>query len=163
MNTAELQKLVKTSGYQVFLLACPASIPCNFALHPWFVCVRNGEISRYEIRFEMSRDNPDIFKHFHLNQLPPFSGIEKFTFIPKEYLWKNVRLLGMVEGDENSLAKKVLDFIEQSSEKYPYCNKYKIWGPNSNTYAQWVLNNFPDFKVDLPWNCFGKNYGIKIL
>ena len=60
------QKLVKSQGYQVFLFICPAFIPCHFALHPWFVCVKDGNISRWEVRFEKNYNNPDIGKHLHL-------------------------------------------------------------------------------------------------
>lgn len=33
---------------------------------------------------------------------------------------------------------------------------YKLTGPNSNTYTQWVLNKFPEWDIKLPWNAFGK-------
>lgn len=151
------QKLIKTNGYQVFLFTCPASLPFVFAVHPWFVCIKNGEISRWEVRFEKNKNNPATGKHLHLNLLPPFVGIEMFSFLSKRFLWK-AKLLGYIEGNENSTAKKVFDFIENSKNIYPYKDKYLLWGPNSNTYTQWVLNAFPDFDLKLPWNCFGRNY-----
>ena len=74
-----------------------------------------------------------------------------------KYYWEG-KLLGYIEGDENSTAKKVAEFIKNSKTIYPYCYKYSLRGPNSNTYAQWVLDNFPEFKVTLPKNSIGKNY-----
>ncbi|MEK7555250.1 MAG: DUF3750 domain-containing protein [Patescibacteria group bacterium] len=156
MEAKNFQKLVKPNGYQVFLFICPASIPCNFAIHSWFVCVRNGEISRWEVRFEKNNRNPNIGKHLHVNSLPSFSGIEIIPYISK-FLW-NAKLLNYIEGNENSAAKNIFNFIEKSKNSYPYRDKYLLWGPNSNTYVQWILNHFPDFNIKLPWNCFGKNY-----
>ena len=51
----------------------------------------------------------------------------------------------------------MIEFIKTSKDAYPYKN-YKLSGPNSNTYAQWILNNFPEAGIKLPWNCFDKNY-----
>jgi Protein of unknown function (DUF3750). len=160
MKKNNFYDLIKLDRYQVFLFTCPVSIPLSFASHPWFVCIKNGEISRWEVRFEKNKINPEIGNHLHLNSLPPFSGIEKLQFIPKKFLWP-ANLLGYVEGGSDSLAKKIIDFIETSPKNYIYRNQYSFIGPNSNTYAQWVLNNFPEFKIKLPWNSFGKNLKIK--
>jgi hypothetical protein len=154
------KNLIKPEGYQVFLFVCPVSMPLNFASHPWFVCVKNGIISRWEVRFEKNSSDPSIGRHLHLNSLPPFSGIEKIQLIPKRFLWK-AKLLGFVEGTKNSLAEKMIRFIESSPADYIDRNRYSFIGPNSNTYAQWVLNNFPDFKIKLPWNSYGKNFKNK--
>ena len=63
----------------------------------------------------------------------------------------------MIEGDENSLAAKMAEFIEHSPETYSHSKEYSLVGPNSNTYVQWILNMFPEFPAKLPWNAFGKN------
>lgn len=64
----------------------------------------------------------------------------------------------MIEGDEGSLAAKMAEFIERSPETYPFKNQYRFRGPNSNTYAQWILNHFPETGMALSWNAFGKKY-----
>ncbi len=61
-----------------------------------------------------------------------------------------------MEGDEKSIISEMVKFIEQSPQIYPHKNIYSFLGPNSNTYVQWVLNNFPELEVRLPWNAFGK-------
>jgi Protein of unknown function (DUF3750) len=157
MQKKYFDKLLKPDGYQIFLLICPASIPCNFAAHPWFVCVKNGEISRWEVRFEKNDLSPESAKHLQINSLPPFSGIEKLFFLQKKLLW-HAKLLGYIEGGDDSLAKKIYDFIIDSSQNYPWRDIYGLFGPNSNTFAQWVLDHFPEFKVSLPWNCVGKGF-----
>lgn len=152
----DFQKLIKDKGYQVFLFVCPVSLPFSFASHPWFVCVRNGEVSRWEVRYRADK-NSLLGKHLYHNDLPIFSGIEMFYFISKKFLWSG-KLFGHIEGDENSLASKMYYFIENSKDNYPYCNRYHLLGPNSNTYAQMVLDNFPECGLTLPVNAVGKGF-----
>ena len=80
-------------------------------------------------------------------------------FMLNKFFW-NAKLLYYIEGDEYSVAKNIYNFIEKSKDNYPYVDKYFPWGPNSNTFVQWVLNHFPDFNIKLPWNCFGKKCKI---
>lgn len=150
----KFQQLVNKEKYQVFLFACPANVPLNFALHTWFVINKQGSISRWEVLFRKIQRKKS-WGHLYTDFFSPFQGIEIFTFSQK-YFWKG-KLLGQIEGET---AKRMIEFIESSPTKYPYCYKYFLRGPNSNTYTQWVLNNFPEFKTVLPYNSFGKNYEI---
>ncbi|OGZ07134.1 MAG: hypothetical protein A3D65_03590 [Candidatus Lloydbacteria bacterium RIFCSPHIGHO2_02_FULL_50_13] len=150
----KFQHLIDKEKYQVIIFGCPSNIPFNFALHPWFVVNKQGSISRWEVLFRKIRREKS-WGHLYMNFFPPFQGIEILPFSQK-YFWKG-KLLGQIEGD---VAKRMAEFIENSPTKYPYCDKYFLSGPNSNTYAQWILNNFLEFKVRLPWNSFGQNYEI---
>jgi len=154
-NFQEFESLIKKDKYQVFVFCCPALFPFNFFRHPWFVLNKKGEISRWEIRHDI---NLEKHNHLFINNQHPFQGINT-TYFVKNYFWK-AKLLGYLEGDENSTIKGVIDFIENSKENYPYCNRYFGLGPNSNTYLQWVLNNFPEFNVKLSWRFIGKNFKI---
>jgi len=149
MNNNDYNKLINPDEYQVFILYSPANVPFNFAIHPWFVCNEKGEISRWEVLFRVNKDSS--WGHLHLNRFPPFSGIEIFPF-SEQWFWKG-RLFKKVEGE---LAKNIIDFIRKSRANYPHKN-YSLGGTNSNTYAQWVLNHFPEIDLKLPWNAFGKN------
>jgi len=94
-----------------------------------------------------------VFKDFFND---PTIGIGIYHGSKKK--WKGT-LIGSITGDENSLAREMHDFINTESLNYRYKNIYKVYpGPNSNTYIQWILNKFPESKITLPWNCFGKNY-----
>jgi hypothetical protein len=96
--------------------------------------------------------------HLSLNALPLWRGWRIFHSSKySKYVW-SVTLHGVVEGEEGSLAARMAACIEQSPEKYPFCDEYAYTGPNSNTYAQWVLNQFPDSGLTLPWNSFGKGF-----
>jgi len=138
--------------YQVSLYTCPGNLPFAFATHPWFVVNNNGVISRYEVLFRGDKES----RHLHKDFLKPFTGIGMFPYINK-FFWP-ARLITTVEGDEGSLVHHLTEYIEASVNDYLYRNTYALTGPNSNTYVQWVLNHFPEFKVKLPWNAFGKNY-----
>jgi hypothetical protein len=156
-NAREFEKLVKPDRYQVFLFTCPATMPFAFATHPWFVVNRKGTISRWEIFW---RPQDWIFRwgHLHKDFYSPTQGIEMFFFSDKHF-WKRSEIVGAIEGTEGSLAQKMADRIEASPDAYPFCNRYAISGPNSNTYIQWALNQFPESGMCLPWNAIGKNFG----
>ena len=154
----DFNKLVKKDRFQVFLFTCSASMPLSFARHYWFVCVKKGQISRWEVLFRKNRCKTS-WGHLHLNFLTPFKGIEIIPFYEK-FFWK-ARLAGYIDGKADSIAKKMVNFIENSNKNYPYCYKYSLTGPNSNTYIQWVISHFSEFKLTLSWNSFGKHYKIK--
>ncbi len=156
MSEQEFENLIKKDKYQVFIFTSWAHIPFIFAMHPWFVINKKGVISRYEIVWKKNCCEGKSFGHLHLNAIPPWSGIGIFSF-SKKHFWKS-KLLGMIEGDENSHSCGVMEFIENSKTSYPYLNKYVLTGPNSNTYAQWILDKFPEFNIKLPWSCIGKAY-----
>jgi len=143
--------------YQVFLFVSPSNIPFNFASHPWFVINKRGSTSRWEVLFRKIIKHKTSWGHLYMNFFPLFSGIEILPLYQK-YFWKG-KLLGKIEGE---IAKQIAEFIENSPTVYPYCDKYSLVGPNSNTFAQWVLSNFPEFKIELPWNSFGKNYKVNV-
>ena len=148
----QFPEIVDEEKFQVFLFVCPGNMPFNFALHPWFVINTQGSFSRYEVLFRRG-ESATSFGHVHKNFYPPFQGIEIISCVPR-FFWKP-RLLTSLEGEA---ARRVADFIERSPTIYPYRDRYFLGGPDSDTYAQWVLNQFPEWKVRLPWNCFGKNF-----
>ncbi|MEK7181079.1 MAG: DUF3750 domain-containing protein [Patescibacteria group bacterium] len=159
MPEESFKELINKNLYQVFLFTCPANIPLSFAVHPWFICSRKGEISRWEI---LHRKNQcaSSWGYLHLNYLPPTSGIEVFTFA-KKYYWGG-KLISWSEGGENSPAHKMINFLEESPQNYPFCDRYSIFAPNSNTYAEWVIRHFPESNFKLPKNSFGRYYARKI-
>lgn len=150
MSTNEYQHLIDTNRYQVFIFHCPVTFPLNFASHPWFVCNEKGAITRWEVLDRLNGNGE--WAYLHKNFFPTFSGIEIIPFIRRKPLWKG-KLLKQVEGD---LAKRMIDVITSSYERYPI-KEYSLIGTNSNTYAQWVLDHFEELDFELPWNSFGKN------
>ncbi len=151
------EELVKNDKYQVFLFTCPAGVPVSFARHPWFVINKKGSVERWEV-FHIPEVEHERWGHLHRNALPPTRGIPMFSSSkhPKHF-WKG-RLSGYIEGGVGSAAHQMAECIENSPTAYLYCNTYSLKGPNSNTYVQWVINQFPASGLSLPWNSFGKNF-----
>lgn len=147
----KFENLIDKNKYQVFVFCCPAYIPFHFFRHPWFVINKKGEISRYEIRHTLNKTNNN---HLFINNQPPFEGIQKTLFVKEKW---EASLLGSVEGD---LAHKMIVAIEYTPQEYPYCHNYSGIGPNSNTYLQWILNKFPEFKIKLSWRFIGKDFHV---
>ncbi|MBI3305858.1 DUF3750 domain-containing protein [Candidatus Nomurabacteria bacterium] len=160
MTSEDLEKLIKKDKYQVFIFTCPCSIPINFAQHTWFVVNKKGVISRWEVLLRFFRKDflNNKESYLYLDLMPKTEGMEVLPF-KRGWYWKS-KLLTTIEGDENSTARKMIDFIENSKNTYKYTNTYALRGPNSNTYIQWVLDHFPELKIRLPWNAFGKNFKI---
>jgi hypothetical protein len=62
---------------------------------------------------------------------------------------------------EGEMARRVAGVLRRV-EDYPYCERYRYWpGPNSNTFAAWVLRE-AGLEHSLHWKAFGKNYRGKI-
>jgi hypothetical protein len=152
--------LIRPDKYQVFLMTCPASLPLSFASHPWFVANKKGVVTRWGVGWKPERyEAKERWGHLSMDNLPPFQGLRVLHFTDK-LLWKS-SLIKVIEGDENSIAEKMVKFIEESPKAYPYKDTYSFLGPNSNTYAQWVINSFPELCMRLPWNSFGRGTNWK--
>lgn len=156
MDPKAFKKLLKKDKYQVFLFSCPVAFPVQIGFHYWFVINKKGKISRWEMLHKKKASEPS-WGHLYLNLMAPTKGLRIFLFL-KKFHWKS-HLRGFVEGNNNSLAKKMADFIEKSPESYNYNYKFNlIFGPNSNTFIQYIINKFPESNLKLSWKAFGKNY-----
>ncbi len=159
MTQERFEKLIDKNKYQVFVFISPAWLPVFFANHSWLVVNKMGNISRWEVLFQRKGKSEHHWGHLHKNFFKPWQGIEVIPFYRK-ILWPS-RLLKLVESYKGSDVEKMVNIIEGSGGIYPYWDKYFSLGPNSNTYVQFILDKFPEFKIKLPWNCIGKDYGKK--
>ncbi len=157
MQNQNLESFVKQDSYQVFLFVCPANIPFSFAIHPWFVVNKQGVLSRWEVLYRKNVKMPE-WGHIHKDVLPAFSGIEMFPF-SQNYFWKGT--LKLIVEDSAGVASNLIQCIENSPLTYPYRSLYHLLGPNSNTYFNWVLQQFPKIKSKHSWRAIGKNYTQK--
>jgi hypothetical protein len=115
-------------------------------------------VSRWEVFWRPVQKWPARWGHLHKDFYAVTQGLAKYFFTEK-YLWKNgTTLIGCIEGD---VAREMADFIEATPRSYPYRDTYSLWGPNSNTYAAWVLSQFPAAGIALPWNAFGTSFGYR--
>lgn len=165
-RAGRVEDLIQKDKYQVFLLVCPATLPFSFATHPWFVVNNKCRVSRYGVSWRSANGSgKPLFGqhmcngcvgHLHKDGRPPSEGIEIFPY-SKNFFWRG-RIVGSVEGDEGSLAARMVDFVEKSFSTYPYSETYKLLGPNSNTFVGWILEHFYESGMRLPWNAMGKNF-----
>ncbi|MDQ5922574.1 MAG: hypothetical protein QG644_282 [Patescibacteria group bacterium] len=156
MSLDEFEKLIKKDKYQIFFFSSPPHLPFFFARHPWFVINKKGEVSRWEILVQNNNCcNKSVKEHLYKNHYPLTRGLGLFPVI--KWYWKS-ELVKYTEGEEGSSAQQMVEFIENSKNTYPYCHKYLGLGPNSNTYAKWILDKFPEFGLKLSWRYVGKDY-----
>ena len=48
--------------------------------------------------------------------------------------------------------------VLENATEYPHCGRYRAWpGPNSNTFAAWVLRR-AGVEHKLPWKALGSNF-----
>lgn len=92
--------------------------------------------------------------HLYLDAREPFAPLGLLTIGGKAIF--DADFLGKCEGGEGSTAEKMVNLIESSPTSYPNCEKYSLFSPNSNSYVRWVLRQFPEVKLRIPWNTFGK-------
>jgi hypothetical protein len=111
-------------------------------------------LSRWEI-WESKKDNKvEHWDYLYKNKFLPFKGVRTIYLLDNFFTNKTV-LVDKIEGEE---IIDIIEFIENSPINYLFKSKYRYLGPNSNTYTQWIIKNFPKYKFKLKWNALGKNY-----
>ncbi len=136
---------------EVSLCSCPAHIPLSFGAHTWFVLNEGWKLSRYEVLFRKNKDTARWY--LHINNSWFFDGLEILPLV-ESWRWKT-KVVDSISGE---VAQKIIAKIKESPRNYPHLHKYRLIGPNSNTYTQWILDQFPEWRVRLPRNAFWKNY-----
>jgi hypothetical protein len=95
------------------------------AAHYWFVVWDGGECHRWEV-WQTKNAGGRAVGHLHCDLKPPDAGVGGGP----------MRIAAEWTGEEAAALKRVLD----NAASYPYCQRYFVWpGPNSNTFAAWVL------------------------
>ncbi|HWL92159.1 MAG TPA: DUF3750 domain-containing protein [Phycisphaerae bacterium] len=137
---ASLYDLNQTGQAVVRLYAAPIPGIEGIATHPWFV-VKHANWNGFN-RWEVWQDAGYPYGHVRLNL---------------QYLEDDVGAGGATVVAElvGPAAESVVSFIESQSPFYPCQNYYEYFpGPNSNSYAQWVLDN-TGWQVTLPSTSIG--------
>jgi hypothetical protein len=128
----------------VELRDAPLPLIGALAVHCWFV-VRDdaGRCERWEVWQTPDAGGTSI-GHVHRDLKGPDEGVGGGP----------PRLLARWEGEAARRVKTVLQRIE----RYPYCRRYRYWpGPNSNTFAAWVLRE-AGIEYAFHWKALGAKY-----
>jgi hypothetical protein len=96
-----------------------------FAVHYWFVVWDSDGCHRWEV-WQTKNAGGRSIGHLHCDLKHPDAGVGGGP----------ARLAAQWTGDQAIAIKRVLE----KAQAYPFCQKYRYWpGPNSNTFAAWVL------------------------
>ena len=105
-----------------------ASLPSLLGLiasHYWFVVLEGGEAHRWEV-WQAKNAGGRSIGHVHRDLKHPDDGVGGGP----------ARIAAEWQGDDALAIKRVLE----NAAAYPFCERYRYWpGPNSNTFAAWVL------------------------
>lgn len=148
---APLYTLLDDSESIVRLYCAPVPGYEDIATHPWFVVKRAGadHFDRWEIasfsdryRYELAIRADGVYGNIYNN----IAGPDEFF---GRAGWVQAELRGPG-------AEPIIDFIQTQSPHYPCRNTYTLFpGPNSNTYAQWVLDQ-TGWDAQLPESAIGR-------
>lgn len=113
-----------------------------FAVHPWIIYKRKGEITytRYDV---VGWRAPQV--------------VQRNYALP-DGLWYGSTPELLVDHQGEGV-ESMIDDIEAAVASYPYANQYRSYpGPNSNTFLAHIGRQVPGLKLDLPANAIGKDY-----
>ena len=127
------------------------SLPGIIADHYWLLLFHAAEdrqlqeCDRWEV-WQQAHQNESCWGHLHKNLLAPFEGVGNGTS----------KLIQQWTDEE---AVSIIKKVESSPQNYPFINKYRYWpGPNSNTFAQWIVRD----KAKLGVRAIGRNFPVPI-
>jgi hypothetical protein len=116
-----------------------------FAVHYWFVVFDYGTAERWEVWQRKNAGGRSI-GHVHCDLKAPDEGVGGGPACTAME-WEGSAALNL---------KRVL----MDSKNYPYCHLYRYWpGPNSNTFAAWVLQQ-AGIEFPLPRKAIGCKYRL---
>ena len=116
-----------------------------FAAHYWFVVWDDGGCHRWEV-WQTANAGGRSIGHVHCDLKHPDADVGGGA----------TRIAAEWTGREAEAIKAVLDKVAD----YPACGKYRYWpGPNSNTFAAWVLRK-AGVKHALGPMAFGKRFPV---
>ena len=142
---------------QAWLVASPLPIPLNLiSVHTWCVVSdRNNKTDRWEV-WHRKLPIQNRWGYIHCNLFAPFQGIG-INPIYTSCCWDSV-LLNYWEGDA---ACRLAIILSNSVRKYPLRGRYRYWpGPNSNTYIQWIFDQFQGEAIQLPKKALGASFMV---
>ena len=117
------------------------------AWHYWFVVTDDSGCHRWEV-WQTKNAGGSCIGHVHCDLKRPEDGVGGGPS----------RVAAQWSGEPALRIARVLGAIEN----YPYCEVYRYWpGPNSNTFAAWVLRKAGISEVLDPRG-IGRNYRAKI-
>lgn len=112
-------------------------------IHPWFLTKSENsqELNRWEVSVFNNSSAGFVWENLDA-PIVDYGG--------------GVFLIAELTGPD---ALSVIDFLENRLDEYPNKNTFSLWGPNCNTFVQWVLDQ-TGWNVTLPDSALGKDFPI---
>jgi hypothetical protein len=113
-----------------------------FAVHPWIIYKRKGEITftRYDV---VGWRAPQV--------------VQRNYALP-DGLWYG-SIPELLVDHRGAGVEAMIDEVEAAVASYPHADEYRSYpGPNSNTFLAHIGREVPALKLDLPANAIGKDY-----
>nr|WP_315479883.1 DUF3750 domain-containing protein [uncultured Rhodoferax sp.] len=114
----------------------------NFAVHPWIIYKRKGEVAytRYDV---VGWRAPQV--------------VQRNYAIPDGLWYGSVPAL--LVDHRGAEVEAMIDGIEAAVASYPFADQYRSYpGPNSNTFLAHIGREVKALQLDLPANAIGKDY-----
>jgi len=114
------------------------------AVHYWFVVFEpGGACHRWEV-WQARNTGGTSIGHLHCDLKPADAGVGGGP----------ARIAAEWRSEQAASLRRVLE----NATEYPHCGRYRAWpGPNSNTFAAWVLRR-AGVEHKLPWKALGSNF-----
>lgn len=114
------------------------------AVHSWFVVFEpGGDCHRCEV-WQTKNAGGTSIGHVHRDLKPPDAGVGGGP--------------ARIAREWTGAGAERISAVLESCSSYPYCHRYLAWpGPNSNTFAAWVLRQ-AGVAHRLPWRAFGRGF-----
>lgn len=138
---------------QVHVMYSRVSLPLPPASHVWFVINDHGILSRYEGLDLRHKRSDGLDGYIFQDYFPPDAGMPVWI-TRKTPTWRAYTLC-VIEGDD---AQHLAQILRDSLQDYPH-KHYRLLGPNSNTYARWILDTAGLTHIKLPITAVGKGFG----
>jgi hypothetical protein len=118
------------------------------AVHYWFTVLdpASGRCDRWEV-WQRKHAGGESVGHLHCNLKAPDAGVGGGP----------ARVHAEWRGET---AFRITSVLEESRTRYPHAHRYLPWpGPNSNTFAAWVLRE-AGVALELPRRAIGRNFRV---
>ena len=139
--------------FQVAIMYSRVSLPLPPASHVWFIINDHGTLSRYEGLDWRHRRSDGLDGYIFQDYFPPSVGLPVWI-LSKTPTWR-AHTISVIEGYG---AERLAQVLYTSLHDYPH-KHYRLLGPNSNTYARWVLDTAGLSDIKLPVTAVGAGFG----
>jgi hypothetical protein len=145
--------------YSVTVYATPMSFPFNFTVHTWIEIGDGNTTDRYDLWGYPGLTTTPVHGYIYKNLFPNHLGTTLSPFASVNTLEKRQigKVLINLSGDIDSIAARHYTAIKTHVLTYPHAHTYHmIFGPNCNTFTEWLLKLVPEANLGLPWYAWGK-------